>query len=136
MAIQGGFGLSAKIMVGTVLTAIVHIIDGEIPEFERDLAEVTAHDSTSGYAEWIATGKRKVNSFKLTLAWDDSSPTHLAMVTNFASATSVSMSIQDPAGNEIIAFSAFIQKMSRISKQDDAFTCEVTIQPTGVATIT
>src|SRR5512139_3260639 len=110
MAQQGGFGLDLKIMVGTTLTSVVHIIDGEIPEFEKFLAEMTAHDSTGGYAEWIATGKYAINEFKVTLAWDSAASTHAAIVTAFDAASAVSMSIEDPAGVEVIAFSGHIRK--------------------------
>lgn len=136
MGTQGGFGLKVKITVSTVLTAIAHITDAEFPEFEKILKEVTGHDATGGYAEFIATGKRKVNSFPVTLAWDSSASTHAAILAAFDSNDAVAMSIEDPAGDEVISFNAHIQKVGRISDQEDGYKCKVTIQPTGQPTIT
>ena len=41
MTTKGGFGLTAKIKISTTMTAIVAILDGEIPEFEKFVAEMT-----------------------------------------------------------------------------------------------
>ena len=70
MAGQGGFGVVLKIMVGTVLTAVAAVMDVDFPEFEKILSESTGHDSTDGYKEWIASGKRALNEFTCTLTWD------------------------------------------------------------------
>lgn len=136
-AIEGGFGLSLKITVGTSLTAVTFLLEGEIPEFERFVAEATPHNATGGWAKFVGTGKRKLNEFKVTLGWDSDETTHAAMVTAFDSDSSVNMSVISPDGtDETIAFAAFITKMGRISEQEDAYKCEVTIQPTGKPTIT
>jgi predicted secreted protein len=136
MATQGGFGLKIKITVASTLTAIAKITEGEIPEFERMVAEVTAHDSPNGWAEFISTGKRKMNEFKFTLLWDSTLSTHAAITAAFDSEAAVNMSVEDPDGVEVIAFAAFITKMGRISEQEEGYTCEVAVQPTGQPTIT
>ena len=135
MATQGGYGAVLKIDVGG-LTAVTHVMEFEFPEFEKVLAEVTAHDSASGYAEHLATGKRKLNEFTCTLVWDIGESTHAAMVTAFGSDDPVSMSVQDPNGDEVIAFEAHVSKLGRIAEQEEGYKCEVSIQPTGVPTIT
>lgn len=135
MATQGGFGLTIKIFT-TALTAIVKVLDGEIPRFKRYLAEFTAHDSTDGYDEYISTGRRGLDKFKLTVGWDSTATTHAAIMTAFGSDTAVAMSVEDPAGDEVIAFSAFIEEIGRISKQKEGYTAEIVIQPTGKPTIT
>lgn len=136
MAIQGGFGVVLKIMVSTTLTAVANVVDVDFPKFKKFLAESTAHDSTSGYQTWVATGKRALEAFTCTLMWDSAAATHAAMVTAFDSDAALSMSIEDPNGDEVIAFSAHISTMERISKQEEGYTCEVEIQPTGAPTIT
>lgn len=136
MGTQGGFGLVVKISIAAVMTVVAHVLDGELPEFEKILKEVTGHDATGGYAEFIATGKRKLNAFNLTLLWDKAQATHAAMITAFNSEDPVNMSVQDPDGAEVIAFSAHIQKLGRISTQEDGYQCKVAIQPTGQPTIT
>ena len=134
--VQGGFGLTVKISISAVLTAIAELLDGEIPEFEKYLAEMTPHNATGGYAQHVATGKRKMNEFKVTLGWDSDETTHAAILAGFDSNDPVSMSVVSPGADETIAFSAHIQKVGRLSPQEDGYKCDVTIQPTGAPTIT
>lgn len=136
MAVQGGYGVVLKIMVSTTLTAVANLKDIDFPKFTKFVAESTAHDSTSGYYTAVATGKRRLEPFTATLGWDDSDTTHAAIVTAFDSDAAVSMSIEDPGGAEVIAFSAHIEAISRIAKQEDEYVAEVSIHPTGAATIT
>ena len=135
---QGGFGFTIKVHIGTATpwTTIASVIDGEFPEQEKLVAESTGHDATSGYATFVATGKRQWNPFKLTLAWDQDDSTHAALVTAFDASTSIALQVQDPAGDEVIAFSAHVIKIGRMAKQDGIVSCDVTFQPTGAATIT
>jgi hypothetical protein len=84
----------------------------------------------------VKTGKRQLNPFTLTLAWDQDDSAHAALVTAFDSNSSIALQAQDPAGDEVIAFSAFVTKLGRVSKQDGVFSCDVTFQPTGAPTIT
>lgn len=136
MAVQGGFGVVVKIDISATMTAIAHIIDAEFPKLEKILADVTAHDSTGGWDEVIATGKRKSGEFNVTLAWDKSGPTHAAILTAFASDSPVNMSIADPDAVETISFAAHIQSVERIAEQEEGYQCKVTIKPTGPITIT
>ena len=132
----GGFGLIVKIDIAATLTVITYLLDGEIPEFEKFIAEATPHSATGGYAVHVATGKRKLNEFKLTLGWDKDEATHAAVRTAFASDSPLNMSIVTPGTDETIAFSAHLTKIGRTAQQEDAYKAEVTIQPTGAPTIT
>jgi hypothetical protein len=136
MANQGGYGVQLKIMVSTTLTAIAAMKDVDFPKFTKFLAESTGHDATSGYYTATATGKRRLEPFTCLLEWDSVAATHAAIVTAFDSDSAVSMSIQDPDGVEVIAFSAHIEAITRISKQEDTYQAEVAIHPTGAPTIT
>lgn len=136
MSTIGGFGLQIKITVTAVLTAIVDVIEGEIPEFEKFLAEATPHSAAGGYAVYVATGKRKMNEFKFTLGWDSDDSTHAAVLAAFDSNSSVGMAVVSPSGDETIAFSAHVSKLGRVTDQEDYYKCEVTVQPTGQPTIT
>lgn len=136
MADQGGYGAKLKISINSVLTVVASVIDLEFPEFQKILADVTAHDSPSGYAEHIATGKRSLEEFSCTLLWDRDQDTHHNIVAAFASDASVNMSVEDPDGIEVIAFAAHIRSLGRIAEQEEGYRCEVGIQPTGVPTIT
>lgn len=131
MGVQGGFGAVLKIEVTAQLTAVTHVVDFEFPEFEKILADVTAHDSPGGYAQFIASGKRQLNEFKVKLTWDKSESTHAAIQAAFDSNDPVGMSVSDPAGTENIQFDGHISKMGRTADLEDAYYCEVSIQPTG-----
>jgi len=135
MATQGGFGVVVKIDSGG-LTSIANLLDAEFPEQEKTLAEARYHNSTDGYLEWIATGLRQLNAMTIVLGWDDTEATHAALLTNFAADTTVSMSIEDPLGQETIAFDAHVQKILRQGVQDDLFKAEILIQPSGGPSIT
>lgn len=132
---QGGFGAVLKITVSAVLTAVTHVVDFEFPELEKILAEITAHDSPGGWAEFISTGKRKANSFTCRLTWDIAEVTHAAVVAAFDSDLPVVMSAEDPNGYEVIQFSAHVSKLGRIAEQEEGYSCDVTIQPTGIISI-
>jgi len=132
----GGFGLTVQITVSAALTAIADLVDGEIPEFEKFLAEMTPHSASGGYAVHVATGKRKMNEFKITLGWDSDAATHAAILAAFDSNDPVGMAVITPGADETITFSAHVSKVGRLSPQEDGYKCDVTIQPTGAPVIT
>jgi predicted secreted protein len=134
MSTTGGFGVQVQITT-TGLTAVANMTDVDAFAMRKILADVTAHDSTAGYAEHIATGKREIDSFKCTLVWDVADTTHAAIVTAFDSDDPVAMAWIDPASSETISGNAHIAAISRIAQQDAAYTAEIEIQPTGQWTI-
>lgn len=139
MATQGGLGVKIKIPVGAptpVQTVVAHLLEVEFPELEKVLAEVTAHDSPGGWAEFIDSGKRNAGEFAATLLWDPAEATHAAIISMFEAKPAVEMSIEDPASTEILTFDAHIQKMGRVAEMEEGYKCEVTIQPTGPVVIT
>lgn len=135
MAQQGGFGLTAQIDVSGTPTTIVHLIDMDVPEFTKFIAEMTGHDSAGGYYEAVDTGKRRVQPFPVTLGWDAAEATHAAILAAFNGTTAVTFSVEDPNGDETISFECFVEKVKRVLKQEDGYKCEVTIHPTGQPTI-
>lgn len=135
MAEQGAFGSKVKITVSAALTTIANLIDFDPLTLRKTLVNMTGHDSASGYDVYVDTGKRSIPSLKLTLGWDDSNNTHQALIAGYNSTSPVNMSVEDPAGTEVITFSAFIQEISRVYKQTDGYKAIITIQPTGVPTL-
>lgn len=134
---SGGFGLQVKITVGTSLTAITYLLDGsELPKFKKFIADATPHSATGGWAKRIASGKRSLESFNVTLGWDSDEATHAAVQTAFDSDSAVSMSVVSPGSDETIAFSAHIEEISRTTEMEGNYTAEVMITPTGKPTIT
>lgn len=136
MAGQGGFGVVLKIMISTTLTAVAKVIDVDFPKFKKFVAENTGHDATSGYYTAISTGKRRLEPFPVVLEWDSVAATHAAIVAAFSADTALSMSIEDPDGVEVIAFSGIIEEIERLGKQEDTYKANVLIHPTGAPTIT
>lgn len=134
---EGGFGLQVKITVGTALTAIASLLSGsEMPKFKKFIADATPHSATGGWAKKIATGKRDAESFKVVLGWDKDEATHAAIRTAFDSDSPVNMSVTSPDGtDETISFSAHIEEIGLMTDQEDAYTAEVMIAPTGKPTI-
>lgn len=133
---QGGFGLDLKIDISSTLTTIVQVLSADFPEFSKFIAEATGHDSDGGYYEAVASGKRRLNPFSVEIGWDTAEATHAAVVTAFNSDDAVDMSIEDPDGDEVIAFAAHIERISRVSQQEGTYRANVTIHPTGQPTIT
>jgi predicted secreted protein len=133
---SGGFGVQVRIAVSATQTAIVKMTEAELPEFEKILAENTAHNAAGGWATYVSTGKRKLNEFKATLEWDKSAATHAAVQAAFDSDSPVNMSVVAPDGSETISFSAHVKNIGRATDQEDYYKAEVTIQPTGAPTIT
>jgi predicted secreted protein len=135
---EGGFGLQVKITVGTTLTALTYLLEGsELPKFKKFIAEATPHSATNGWAVRVATGKRSLESFKVVLGWDSDEATHAAVRTAFDSESPVAMSVVSPDGSdETISFNAHIEEIALLTGQEDAYTAEVMITPTGAPTIT
>lgn len=136
MAKHPGYGVIVKISVSSTLTAIAQVKDFKYPDMKKKLADVTTHDSSGGWQEWLDTGKKEWGKAKMVLEWDKSAATHAAITTAFNSASPVNMSFSDKDGSEIIAVPAHIETLGRTSEQEGAYTCEVEIQPTGAPTIT
>mgnify|MGYP000894144957 CR=1 FL=1 len=132
----GGFGLIVKIDIASTLTAITYLLDGELPKFKKFLAEATPQNAAGGYAVRVATGKRSLESFKVTLGWDSDETTHAAVLAAFDSDSPVNMSVISPGTDETIAFSAHIEEIGRVTKDEDAYKAEIVITPTGAPTIT
>jgi len=133
---QGGFGFTFELEVAGTYTVVANIENMGIPEFEKLVAEITSHDSPGRYAEYISTGKRKLNEFTLGLIWDPSSATHAALIAAFDSDDASNMRITDAESLETIAFAGIVTKIGRVAEQEEGYKADVTIQPTGQPTIT
>jgi hypothetical protein len=135
---HGTHGVKVKITVGTVLTAVTNLLSATFPEQLKYLAEMAAHPTTgaTGYTEFVDTGLREMGEFEVELGWDTSQTTHAAMLTAFAATAPVNMSIEDPTGDEVIAFSAHIRSVGRLAANKDGYKARVRIRPTGAPTIT
>lgn len=130
---QGGFGIAVKIGGA----AIAKVLDAEFPAQTKKLVEALAHDSSTGYMEYVDSGVRELESFEIDLVWDSDEATHASIVTAFNGTATTAMSIEDPSGSdEVISFSAHIEQIGRIAEIDGLYHCKVKIQPSGAPTIT
>lgn len=126
-----GMGLNVKISVSSTLTALAKVLKGGPPELERLVAEATPHIGSDGWAVYHSTGKRKMNSFPLTLEWDKSEATHMAILAAFTSEEPITMEVDSPDGQQKISFDMLVTKIKFISEQEETFNAEIEIQPSG-----
>ena len=136
MSFQGGFGLTLKIDVGTVPTAIVDVLSADFPEQLKTIVRKVPHDASSGYSERYDTGVRDLGEITVRMGWDVDEATHAAILTQFASTTATDFSIADPSDDESVAFSGHVRSVKRVSPAEDTFEADVVIAPTGAPTIT
>lgn len=132
MTRQGGFGAQIKIEITNVMTAVVNAKEISFPELEKVLADITAHDSPGGYAEWMDTNKRKMNEFTLKIGWDADEAAHAALLAAYEATTPAQFSVSNPDHTEVLVFDGWVRKVGRAVEQEDEYTCEITIQPTGI----
>lgn len=132
----GGFGVIFKIDVSSTLTAVTYLLEGEIPKQKKFIADATPQNATGGYTVRVASGKRSLESFKVTLGWDSDEATHAAVLAAFDADTAVNCSVITPGTDETIAFSAHIEEISRLPDPEGAYKAEVMVTPTGAPTIT
>lgn len=136
MAIQGGFGVTLQIYITNAYVSIANVMDVDFPEQSKSIEEATAHAASSGYATYVASGKRELGEFTATLLWDPATTTHTAIKSAFDANATVNMKIIDAGTAETIQFAAHVKSIKRIAKQDEAYKAEVAFQPSGNPTIT
>lgn len=135
MAVSGGLGVVWKIPVSATPTTVPNVEDIEFPMSENELAEITAHDSTDGWEEFVATGLKRSGEFEATLTWDIAATPHAELVALQASGAAVAMTLATVDAAETLAFSGIVRNIKRESPIDDAFRAKVTIKVTGAITI-
>jgi predicted secreted protein len=132
MATQGG--------LGTTLTynsqSITKIMEVDWPEVEKVLADVTAHDSSSGWEEFIATGKFVAADFTVTVLWDKALAGHAALLTAYTAKTSHAFSLVAPGSAITVAGTAFVSNVEEQAEMEDGYKAVITFAPTGNVTIT
>ena len=118
------------------ITAIVDVVEGDFPKIKKMLAESTGHGATNGYYGGASSGKRRIEPFALTLAWDKTEETHTQVMNRFIFDATFEMEMQDPDGNETLSFSAHLEEVERKGESENIFLSTVSVHPTGEPTIT
>jgi hypothetical protein len=133
---SNGFGVTISVDVGTVLTAVVKVINATWPKQVAESEDNTNHDATSGYRTKIKTGVFELQPFTITVEWVASESTHAALLTALNSESAVSFSIADGGSAESMAFEANVVGLQRVTPLSGVFTADVDIEPTAAPTIT
>lgn len=137
MGVIGGFGVAWQIGVGTgdTMTDVANVKEISFPAMGNEVVDITAHDSTSGAREFIASGLKTAAEFEAELVWDDSDSTHIELIAFEASGAAEAMTIADSGTNETLSFSGIVTEIARESPMDGAMMATVKVQVTGAITI-
>lgn len=135
MAEQSAYGTILKINTGS-LTLVTSVEEVSFPVTSKITEEVTSHDSTGGWYESIAIGVYRAEPFDALLTWDESQATHAQFRTSFNADAPVGFSVEDPGGAEVMAFSAHVMSIARLTPLKGALRARIRIEPTGAVTIT
>lgn len=127
------FGTVFSVTVATVLTPIAKLTSITGVEVTADEIDVTAHDSSNGYREYVQ-GLRDSGSVSIEgLFTSDAS--QIALKTLFDSGDSVAMKIDFPASAGEWSFNGFVTGLSTDAPMDGAITFSATIKVTGKPTL-
>lgn len=118
-----------------VFTSIANVTSVSGPEIERETYDVTAHDSTDGWREFIG-GLKDGGEVSLEVNYDPRD--HDVLVADFEDSTPRNYKIVFPAtaGGGNWAFAAILTGFSSEAPVDDKLTAELTFKVTGKPTIT
>ena len=109
------------------------------PSLTRDLADVTALDSTNGFEEVLPTVLR-TGDVTFALAFDPDNAGHLGLRDDVVSATSRNFSIEFPATAasgtvQTHSFDAFVTNYTNQIETGAEITADVTLKPTSTITV-
>jgi hypothetical protein len=131
MAVQGGFGIVYQVDVAATPVTVANVRSITPPSIEAVMADITAHDSTGGYEEYIPSGRINTGEVTVEIVFDESANTHSELRTLSTSKAIATHVFKDSATTETLTFEGYVSGFSRKSEQDDAYIVEVKIRPTG-----
>lgn len=136
MAASGGYGIRLRIGAPAAEEVIVNVDEIDELQFTKFISESTGHDSTGGYYESVATGKFRIQPFTVGVWWDDTVQGHIDVLAAFDALTDSRFEWRDPASMELIVFQGHVEMIGRVALQEGTYRANITIHPTGQATIT
>lgn len=117
-------------------TTVAGVQDIEGPEFTTDTVEVTAHDSTDAFEEHVP-GIKRSGEVTFTTVYDPANVTHQSLYTVWSGRLTRGWQIIAPdTGAEMVAFLGIITRWGRSYPVNGALTADISIKPTGAATVT
>lgn len=135
MAGLNAFGIQLKRsdMAGTpVFTAIANVTSVKGPELERDTYDVTAHDSTDGWKEFIG-GLKDAGEVTLNINYDPR--VHDDLVADFDDDVARDYKLVFPGALGEWDLKGFLTGFSQEAPVDDKLSAELKIKVTGKPTI-
>jgi predicted secreted protein len=124
------FGTALK-RGATTVASVNSIAGGGI---KLDLEDVTAHDSTSGFEESVATILRS-SEIKVDINYDPDNATHKALIADMVAKTKVTDFTIVLPGGQIWAYAgAFVTGFEPSEPHNGKISASVTIKPSGVVT--
>jgi predicted secreted protein len=102
-----------------------------------DTIDVTAHDSPSGFREFIA-GLADAGEVTIEMIFDPDNATQALLRTDLTSrtATTYTVTMSEPTTPQTWAFTGIVTAFEPSAPVDGALTVSVTIKITGVVTVT
>jgi predicted secreted protein len=123
---------------GSSYTAIAQVRSIKPPMVENDEIEVTTHDSTGGYREFIAAPLKDGGEVEIELVWDPDAATHDAttgLLSGAVSADIATFRLTFPDGT-IWYFPGFVKTFEPGALDtDNEMTATVTIRVSGAPTL-
>lgn len=123
---------------GTNYTDIAQVRTIKPPMVENEEIDVTTHDSTGGYREFIAAPLKDGGEVTLELVWDPAGATHDAttgLLSGAVSAAAASFELTFPNGT-VWTFPGFVKAFEPGDLETDGeMTADVTIRVSGAPTL-
>ncbi len=135
--------VTATSALGTILRragAVIADVKGiSGPALTRDLADVTALDSTNGFEEVLPTVLR-TGDVTFTLAFDPDNAGHIALRQDVVDAGSIAFEVEFPptAASGTVqthSFDAFVTSYTNQMEVGSEITADITLKPTGSITV-
>lgn len=129
---------------GTTYTAIGQVKDIGGPSISRGTIDVTDHDSTSGYREFLA-GLPDAGELSFAIGWDPASTVHddaagTGLIGDFlddhCTMTTWQLTLNTCASTAIWTFAGFLTGFSPSVPVEGELTADVTVKVSGVPSLT
>jgi predicted secreted protein len=118
---------------GTSYTNLADVTSIDVLDVKADTIDVTAHDSASGWREFIG-GLKDAGELSMDINYDPAA--HGTIFSNIGSdAVSHKITLPD-AGAAVVTFDGIITGMKAQAPYDDKLSATVTVKVTGAPTIT
>lgn len=132
---KGAILAVATVAAPTVFTTIPGVKDFGFSLGTPDQIDVTSHDSSGGYKEYVA-GLIETKEFSPEIVWDGAQAQHAALVAALQAGTVLNYKITGKESTpKTYAFAGLVTNIDYSWPLNGAQTATVTIKPTGAVTV-